>query len=466
MNYIDYKTASNRDPEEAHKVYHKLEREWASHLRPHQVLYTTRSYITVDSGTKDFYRELILSSKSLNNLLLRMVSLLQVLDRQLLKIKTDYNLYYKEELPIETRYGDLVPVGDSVLLLAIQGHPSYRRPIDPNYLLLSNNVQSFHLAKPSYTFYQVKHRHLNTPTYTPENVLDLKIGFLPGKFDVSFDYQLHTDSELDDDGLRPFYFKGVSDPQRYYSHVMGLFEQLLEHKPDMMMLPELFTPPDLREQLVQRLRESASASDKLGEDRRPFLFLSGSFHENIDDHIFNAAQITSGNGKELSKVYKMNRFILQRSEDFKGELAPFVHHDGVEKNAYDRREITLFESSLGRIAIFICIDFLSSQLEEVLLDRKVDVILVMAMTPNPASGKFTRRMQELAERNGAVVIVCNHFGKPEADTSKVDKEARVVVSLPGFKQVYWDPMESGVCTIRQVIENLTAKKQARSGFSG
>jgi len=454
LNYTDYETICGSHPAEAKAALTEVEALWAAHMEAIGNRYRDAMQLQLAEETEALFSDLIESAASSLLLLLRLMSFLRVLDEWLIELREDIVLYRPERIPFRTVYGDVIPQRGAALLRALTRHPLYKPPVDPNYLLLSKRVRSFHVTKSSYSYYEVKHVNAKLPIERSiERVLELSVGFLPGKWELSRDYEIVVDERPDERKRLPFRFSGVKSAAAYAAKVTECFGKLLSQTPDIVMLPELFTPPELREEL--RSVAAAEAARRRGmerERRRTSLILTGSFHEERDGKLYNVGEVLGLNGRGLTDVYKMNQFILQADDRLTGELAPFRKVDGVEKNAYDRRELTLLETDLGRIAILICVDFLTSDLKDVLIDRQVDLIFVMSMTPNPAGGKFIRQMQEFAERNGAAVFVCNQLGTGPDPEGKL--EARVVVSLPGFRDVFVAGCEREVYRIGEILEQL------------
>lgn len=446
MNYTDYETLSWKDTDKMEHAQNRLKRRWQSHNRHSKTSYRHKKYIALQEDTRIFFKDELAQTPSLEDLLIFLVQFLQVLDRQLLHLKNHYMIHYPHEVPIRSTYGMLIYKRDSELREALKIHEESRSFPDPNYLLLRQKVKHFFVARASYPYYQVRHQSVKVPNFSIEDVLDLKLGLLPGTFHTGRDYIFKIDKTLTEEGLLPFYFAGVHQPDHYYGKVMELFRDMLKKQPHIVMLPELFTPPPLREALI---KEVSAAHETAQEASFPFFLLTGSFHEEQDGHIYNLAHVVAENGQVLLEVSKMNRFIFPRNEQYDDERSYFTKHDGVEKNAYDRRMITLFETFLGRIAFLICVDFINDNIQDILLDRQVDLVFIMAMTSKPASGKFVRKMQELAERNACVVVLCNNLGSPDPSAS------RAVISLPGFKNVYQTDQAMLVVTLNEVIHEIT-----------
>ncbi|WP_309120061.1 nitrilase-related carbon-nitrogen hydrolase [Paenibacillus sp.] len=458
-NYADYESMRWSDSDGVRHALEVMRHSWEVHMEASSRPYRDHMDIRLSEETKGLFGDVIDKADSPTTLLLHLMSFLLALDEWLSELKDEMMSFTPSEFPIRTAFGDVVPQWDSAILRALQRNSAYEAAVDPNYLLLSKKVNNFHVARSSYAHYEVKHQYVDLPMYAVERVAELTIGFLPGKWDLSRDYRIVTEEPIEGEDLLPFFFGNPTDEEAYNAYVTEAFTYILKRNPDIIMLPELFTPPTLREELKAMYIAERQRRKRERQPSRAALFLTGSYHEQEGGHVRNAAQVLTRTGNLLTTVYKMNRFILHRNKRFQEELAPFLYIDGVERNQY-RRELTLFETRWGRMAFFICVDFITHHIERILVDRRVDIVFVMAMTPNPAGGKFIRKMQDLAERNGTIVVVCNQYGSATAPKGK--KAVRIVVSLPGYRHVFVDESDYGVISIGDMlsyVEQKHAEKQ-------
>ncbi|MED4400050.1 hypothetical protein ABET41_10810 [Metabacillus fastidiosus] len=328
-------------------------------------------------------------------------------------------------------------------------------PVDPNYLTLRNNIQNFYLAKEKYNYYDVAHLNLTNGTskrINRENISELKIGFFPGNYKFE-DYRWDFDNNSMTDEIY-FNFLDVENKDAYHKNIKDTLLQMLEENPDIIIFPELFAPKDLQDEIIRTTKVIKREKKRNKQNLNTFLVLPGSFHiKDTSNKIYNSSTIANGSGQEIFSVNKMNKFKIQKGKENIGILDVFQNKDGIEKCAFDKREIRLIETPIARIAIFICVDLLNFNIEEVLIDRHVDLIFVMTMTNRPASGKFLRRMQELGERNHSTIIICNNLGLDTVSTDIEKKGAyRIVVYFPGLKEPYRSNKEFAVLSIKQMIE--------------
>ena len=468
-NLIDYETLIAENVKRFVTIQKKLENRWEAHKRHSPFLYANRAQWGLKKETYELFRSSLEEAADAAELLITAMGWLLLLDEQLMSLRNDFRTKHIGDVLISTVRGPMLYPCSSPIVEYLSEFPNFRLPVDPNYLILRSKVSNFYLVRESYSHYTVSHRYISLPSLRTGDVGGMKLGFVPGKFRVEHDYRYDIDKEPNDDGLLPFSFRGVKNKRTYEQKVKKLFETILKENPDVLLLPELMTPLPLQEELKKKL--SQKAEERLGKERhRTAMMMTGSFHTKAVDivgndatptskRIYNYGQVTDDRGDTLFGVYKMNRFILAQNADYNGELSPFQAVDGVERNGYDKREIVVGDTPWGRIAVLICVDFINANLGEVLFDRQVDLIFLMTMTPGPASGKFKRRMEELGERNQAVIVACNHLGK---DTLEPDeREDRIVVYLPGFKGVFTAKEEAAVYKLSDIAEVLNRSSAKR-----
>lgn len=468
-NLIEYETLMTDGANRFWAIHRRLQNRWKAHTRPTPYLYKKMTQRKLRPETTALLRTTMEASTNGTDLLLTAMSWLFILDEALADLRDEWRLRHEGDIVIPTVRGPLLYKCDSPFLPFLAEYSEFRLPVDPNYLTLQKKVQTFYLIKASYPYYSVTHRYLPLPPPGAGDVSDWKLGFIPGKFKISFDYRYIISNEPNDDGMVPFSFDGLRDEAAYNKIVLEHAEDMINENPDVLMLPELMTPLPLQEALKQLLQQKARHRDSNGSPHRTALMLTGSFHvkhaelektARTSTRIYNYAQLVDGFGERIADVYKMNRFVLNRDESFEGELLRFRTDEGVETNAYDKREMILWETSWGRIAALICVDFLNANVAEILHDRQVDLIFVMTMTPSPAGGKFIRRMQEFGERNHAMIIACNHLGVDHADER--GREERVVVYLPGFKKTFIASNAAGVYRLGDIAAQLNQESARQS----
>lgn len=462
-NLIDYETVIAEDVKRFTTIQRRLENRWKAHMRRSPFLYANRAQWGLKKETLDLFKNSLEKATDEAELLITAVGWLVLLDEQLISLRDELRARCTNDVLISTVRGPLLYSCRSPILEYLSQFSNFRLPVNANYLVLRSKVSNFFLVRESYPYYTVSHRYIPLPPFRMKDIGGMKLGFVPGKFRVEHDYQYDIDKEPNDEGLLPFSFRKVKNKKVYERQVKSLFKTILDQNPDVLLLPELMTPLSLQEELKEKMKQKANERLASGERHRTALMMTGSFHVKAAEiagtggapafkRIYNYGQVTDDRGNTLFGVYKMNRFILTQMEDYEGELARFKAMDGVEKNGYDKREIVVADTPWGRIAVLICVDFINANLGEVMFDRQVDLIFLMTMTPGPGGGKFKRQMEELGERNRAVIVACNHLG---TDTVKPDeREERIVVYLPGFKGGFLKKDEAAIYQLSDIAEFL------------
>lgn len=428
---------------------------WREHLEKYP--YDNNEHEMIHLESIELVRENLEKSSSTEEIILRCMNWLYILDTYLEKLKNhiEGNKDPNTSKPIVTSRGVIVFKRKLGLNDYLRTEHQLIPPVDPNYISLKSNIHNFFLAKEKYAYYDVTYKSLlsgSAERLNRDNIDDLKIGFLPGNFNFE-DYKWSYDNNEDNNNEIYFQFDDVLNEKNYYNAVITILKEMLAENPDIIILPELFTPENLQKKIVETVKEEKRARKFIGEELNTFLVLPGSFHfTEGNGRIYNRSMITNGNGQLLLTVNKMNKFKILKNDSHSGPLDKFIDQDGIEKIGFDQREIQLIDTPIGRIGIFICVDLLNFNIEEILVDRHVDLIFVMTMTPRPASGKFLRRMQELGERNHSTIIICNNLGTNNVSEDEEKKGAyRIVAYFPGLKGCYQSNNVFEVVSIGEMI---------------
>lgn len=396
---------------------------------------------------KSFDRE---SMRSADDVLITMMTWLKVLDRYFDNFyiykhrntyipvqdwgRNDFLPLPEEAAPEEAGRRDEYRLPDTVRgpLIFIHHNPiretlHLQKVNDPDYTDIRKHARHVWLLTPNERRYEVRHRSLyRQDGGRPSN--RIRIGFLAGEMDFAA-----ITSDLDDcfeqaneNPTRLFFFTGLdSGPgESYCRQVLEDFQGLLASGCDAVVRPELSSPPGLQELMRHHLEEHPAPGVKL--------VMTGSFHmpgeEGPEGGIYNSALLLTGDGQVLGRVYKASRFIVHQTSLPTLEGYEFLKDRPAEERiAIDRHELTIYETNFGRVAVFICIDFLTDEVEKILIERAVDLVFIMSMTDNPAGGKFLARMRHLGEKAGTIVCNCNQSFPVLQDQTL---GPNVVVNLP------------------------------------
>lgn len=422
--------------------------------------YCREDELVLVRDTVDLIRNDLLAASNSEMLLIKSMNWVFALDKHFKGLKTYFDSQeLQDTFPYETPFGDLIFKREAYIT-------NYMRPYDywinrnVDILHLRDKVSNMILVNHEYPTYNVLHQPLK-PFRKRGKSEDIRFAFLPGNTNIG-----HYRWTIEDDtqSSKCFYATGVCDD--YYEElIFPYIEEIFNENPDFIILPELFTPLDCQ----FRLREAIESNyinyvqRKKVKDYNLQLLIPGSFHElksNIQGHslrqgeidfIYNYSLISHGNGSHCCEVYKMNQYKITRNPKYRGHslLSTFADYDGIEKNSYNRRTITLIESALGRIAILICVDSIINHVRDILIDRHVDIIFIMCNTKNPLNTQFLSAITELGAFDQATILICN---KPVDDD---EDKTGVVALLPGamepvvIRNRVWE-----VRSLDQLIENF------------
>lgn len=450
VNYADYETICNEFNDE--QIKDKVDNLLFRHLPEGELTaYPVNSSDYLQLVIK-LFKQTVASCQTSNDILLVAVNWLFFLSntmKELRKLQQHDSYFGRNLAPIPTIRGPLLYRVDSSIKAYLE---RFEAIVDPNYILLRKKVYFF-LVREEYPYYNVTHKYISLSKRWAD--IDNYVGNLSFCF-FSYNFSLLNDYVLSlkdsDDGNYIFSFTNIRSNKR--SEYTKKFQTIITDKTEInfIMAPELSTPIDAQKEMIAVIKR---------QKRKQLIFaITGSFHvcegdissqpQNLE-RIYNYAQVVNHEGSTLYDLYKMNRFIIHKSDKNQAELPVFVEKSGTEQNAYDKRDIVLFDTLLGRIAFLICVDLINFSIDEILIDRQVDVVFVISMTPNPAGGKFIRKMQELSEGCGAVVFLCNNPGSAQVGGENL----RGLAHFPLIKKVFKTHETARIYTLEEMLRGQT-----------
>jgi len=141
----------------------------------------------------------------------------------------------------------------------------------------------------------------------------------------------------------------------------------------------------------------------------PLLIVAGSFHMDAGLGRANRCSILDGFGDLVVSQDKCTSYGIP------GEQARRMHPDLLKKLGIDERggyedistsaSLQITETALGRLATPICLDFCGTQLRDLLVQARVNLLFVPAMTPR--MGPFYSRARELGTQSRTTTFVAN-----------------------------------------------------------
>lgn len=440
-NYSDFLSVIKlQNTDEIRERSKKIKEIWDGYILTNS--YSKNEFRYLDPQSISIIKNDLNSQKNLEMLLISLVFWLKTLDNHF-NVLNDYvrtNIIHK--MVFETNHhAVLIRISSTIANYIFQN--KYANPhINPNNNNLNKELKNIYFAKKSYDYYEnVEHKFLSENEFNLSKNLtldELKIGYLSGDFTIS-NYNLYIRDANDNE--KYFSFIEPNNKEQYYQNVEKRFQTILEEDPHFIILPELFSPIDLQNNMRNQIEEYYD--NKVSKLEEPSLILAfpGSFHDKEGKSIYNKSIISNGSGSKINVVYKHNEFKIYKNETYTGDLEVFQKFDGLEDIAINKRNITIYDTPIGRIAILICIDFLIDHIARVLEDRCVDLIFVMAMTPNPSKGKFERRIQEFSEKNNALIIIGNNG----------DSEVKNLISLPGYRESI---ISNSSCEVKKIKDYI------------
>lgn len=422
-NYINFLSLlKNLENEEIKKRSKEIKGKWDGYLLTNP--YVENEFRYIDSQTIDIIKSDLQSQTSLENILVSIVFWLKILDTHLVVLNDYLKSRIINKMVFETRkYDVLIKISSTIADYIFDNR--YASPhVNPNQNNLNKEFQNIYFAKKNYEYYEeVEHKLINENEFEQFKNLsieNLKIGYLSGSFSIS-DYSLNIKDHNDNE--KYFSFLDPLNVDDYFESVEKQLKKVINEDPHFIILPELFSPLALQYKIHKQIENHYDEKISKLETTSLILALPGSYHSVEDKFIYNKSIISNGAGIELSTVYKHNEYRIKKNQSYSGKLNVFKDFDGIEEIALNKRRITIYDTPLGRIVILICIDFLIDNVARVIEDRRVDLIFVMAMTTSPSEGKFKRRIEDLSEKNKAVIVIGNNNSS----------EVKNVMSLPGYK---------------------------------
>lgn len=449
VNIAEFETVLQDDRGTYRMIFQETKELWHHHAQ--EFPYKTYGECELSPNTIQLFKDSLLESETLEQLLLKMMSWLFILDDHLEHIAADLEIY-QNIFELKTERGILIRKNSSVITdyLLEEG---IEPPVNPNYILLMVNIKNFQLVQNGNSYYEIRHQMIQPfDLLKGRTIKDIKVAFLPGV--LTFEDYIWDTGKDDENGNKSFCFKGIKDKEEYYQKIEQAMLDVLKEEPTFVILPELSAPWELQERMKGIIQNHAIERIMKGLPEHVALLIPGSFHEksalifpeevNAPERVYNVSSIALGDGNEFYKVSKMNKFKIVKDENYKDALAPFKEYNGIEKNAYNKREITIVETPIGRMAILICVDLLNLNVEQILTERHVTIIFAMTLTQKPSTGKFLRRMQELGERAQATVIICNNTGS-------FQNSDKIVAYFPGIKQTFTSDRDWAVYSLEEMM---------------
>ena len=161
----------------------------------------------------------------------------------------------------------------------------------------------------------------------------------------------------------------------------NLIKKISSEKPDIVILPEMFSCPYITSNFPIYAEEEGDYSynflSNIAKENNIYL-VAGSIPEIDNNKIYNTSYVFNRYGEKIGKHRKVHLFDI----DIKGKQT-FKESDTL--NAGD--EVTVFDTEFGKIGLCICYDFRFPELTRLMVNKGAKAIIVPAsfnMTTGPA----------------------------------------------------------------------------------
>ena len=172
-----------------------------------------------------------------------------------------------------------------------------------------------------------------------------------------------------------------NDKEENLLRAANLIKKISSEKPDIVILPEMFSCPYITSNFPIYAEEEGDYSynflSNIAKENNIYL-VAGSIPEIDNNKIYNTSYVFNRYGEKIGKHRKVHLFDI----DIKGKQT-FKESDTL--NAGD--EVTVFDTEFGKIGLCICYDFRFPELTRLMVNKGAKAIIVPAsfnMTTGPA----------------------------------------------------------------------------------
>lgn len=382
----------------------------------------------------------LLSTESMEELIVRSAALLKALASKTHEIlrSSDAPKHEEKRNVIVAAHSQLG--GEAFLITPAVKNPLLSKPgkIGRDEDSISETLQRYHfplqIIPEVVDQFQIvrKHLSLETNTILAKRLASgaLKIAAAPLNEDIT--PILEFPAGFPPNEPKRYVFKAIEKEQTQRECVSRILEECRQEHISVLVLPELRTPPFLRELVVETLR--SQLLENLLDGVGLLLVVCGSWHIQQDGVFKNQSVILDRLGNELWTHDKLAEFNLtkenvEKNTEFWSQLG-FGPQGGVE-DIRTGTSLQICDCPLGRIAVAICVGFFHHPIERVLIKSGVTLFLVPTMSPDVRPIKERARALAPTQRATVVVANCAHFGKaPQVSFYKLPAKDKDPVDIP------------------------------------
>ncbi|OXS62657.1 hypothetical protein B1A99_02020 [Cohnella sp. CIP 111063] len=403
-NYADYVSIKRSEPDK----YGTLDREIKKRCRAElerSIVGSCQSFsIYTDFNTQDILdliKQFLASCRDKYELLLTVTNWLFVLDEFFGQLLESSSKKRESVFPKPTFRGTLLRKNLNTLSDIL--FEDEAMVFDPE-IELKDEVTSIYLIRDH--GYAVEYHSLSRAVSEKierykANPLEMRIAFIPGIMSSldQFEWDIYETEQGNLFRLKDILIEG------YRERINSFLTEVMDKSPDLIIFPELSAPIDLQRSIVQQVIDVDPT----------MVVIPGSFHVEgqycgTDDQegqfYYNYSEIYTGNANRC-KLFKTHPFILKNGTGFEGKLSVLNGCDSIERIDI-KRKLRIIPTPIGNMAIIICVDLLIGEVEKTLVNHDVKLLIVMALTGNPAGGQFELQMKQLGKKSGTTVFICNN----------------------------------------------------------
>jgi len=257
--------------------------------------------------------------------------------------------------------------------------------------------------------------------------------------------------DLDSENKRPFLCTALAETDKVKTQALDVLQQLSEKHVTVVIFPELCMPQVVRNAICEGLQKNLFPNVRM--------VIVGSLHEELNGEWHNSAYALGSDGQVLWRQQKFQPYTMMNYQaKHLPSFAQFADHHIYENITTAPRVLVVRDTPLGRTAILLCGDLLSTDPHRnMLFDLDVNCIIVPAMSAVLAPD-FTTAAEQFAIHSQATILLSNACAVVRENVScGGTAETRISFAfLPAYPPIWWRHCQipPGECPSHQCSENF------------
>ncbi len=301
---------------------------------------------------------------------------------------------------------------------------------------IGDHLQNLILYDNLSPYIEIKAINRNIDQLLLDKGTDLAFRVAPIHYDFEYSF-LKVKEEGDRDGV-PYIFGEIKNRKKISTAILNVLEKCKKEDVHIVVFPELSIDEELRNDISEWLREKNT-------EKTIIMVVAGSYHiyDKKRDRYENKSIVFGYDGVPLWEQKKMNRveldendingFLKSTKKGFKDFKKLFTEND---KKGWEDIEgdnvLIIHDSSIGRMAITICIDYFVKEKVKLLIEPNVNMIFVPSMSPT--LDKFVNSNFDLGTYARASVFCANSCwvitgGECEGDEIKYEDSSYIYIPI-------------------------------------